>query len=81
MKKFWLIISIITCCLLLFISGSFIGYITPHTKQNKQQPKHYRKPSQSIEPIIGRIIYREKVNLLNKTRIPSASAIDMSRRY
>ena len=81
MKKFWLVLSIIACCLLLFISGSFIGYITPHNTQKETKIDHCRKPSESIKPIIGRIIYRERMNLLNKTRIPSESAINMSRRY
>ena len=81
MKKFWLVISMVTCSIFLFISGSFIGYITPHNKQKEQKIEHHRKLSPSIKPIIGRIIHREKVNLLNKTRIPSANAIKMSRHY
>lgn len=82
MKKWIIVVGLFGCSVLFFISGSFVGYLLSETKDNvTTQVKPKRAPSGKLEPILGRIVEIQKVELINKTRVPTPNAIYKAQQY
>ena len=82
MKKWVFVLSFVTCSLLFFVTGSFLGYLTFEQKlKAKPQEKSYRKPSERLAPILGRVVQNQKVTITSKVRIPTPNAVMKAQRY
>jgi len=82
MKKWFLALSLVCCSLLFFVTGSFLGYLTFEQKlKAKPQEKSYRKPSERLAPILGRVVQNQKVTITSKVRIPTPNAVMKAQRY
>ena len=82
MKKWVFVLSFVTCSLLFFVSGSFLGYLTFEQKaKEKPQEKPVRKPSGRIVPILGRVIQNQKVAIMSRVRVPTPTAVIQAQQY
>jgi hypothetical protein len=83
-SKLAIILGIIACSLLFFLSGTFTGYLIgetprePPSSGNSEKPK--RTPSTN-NPILGRVISSQQSKVMEKVRRPSPPAVDRARSY
>lgn len=84
MKKWILVLSLFGCSTLFFVSGSFLGYLSYEQKAKETpQKKTKRRPSKKLAPmpIFGRVVERQKVEIIEKVRIPTPNAVLQAQRY
>lgn len=82
MKKWILVLGLVGCSLLFFISGSFVGYLTFEQKTKETpQKKPQRKPLGMIVPILGQVAQNKKVTMMNKVRMPTPDAVMKAQQY
>ncbi|MDR0695877.1 MAG: hypothetical protein LBF56_03905 [Holosporales bacterium] len=84
MKKWILILSVFTCGVLFFFSGTLIGYTTREKQSNYEETtikKTQRTTSRNLNPLIGNII-RQRLNApLAKYRMPTPPALQKAQGY
>ncbi|MDR2459119.1 MAG: hypothetical protein LBD43_03440 [Holosporales bacterium] len=84
MSKLAIVLGIISCSVLFFLSGTFTGYLIGESPREKRAPvankKSKRTPSMN-NPILGRIISSQQSRVMGKVRRPSNPAIDQVRSY
>lgn len=82
MKKWMLALSLCVCSLLFFVAGSFLGYLSYAQKAQEQHfEKPQRKPSANLPPILGKIVYTQQAEIMNRIRVPTPSAVIRARQY
>ena len=83
MKKWLFVLGVFGCCGLFFISGTLVGYLTSEkmAQSSELSDKPTRKPSEKLNPIIGRIVRTQTTKFTNKTRRPTPDAVLKAKRY
>lgn len=83
MKKWMFVVGILSCSILFFLSGTLFGLFTSEkaVQEAKEADKPVRKPSKTLNPIIGRIVQTQVSRYSTRTRVPTPSAVIKARQY